>query len=118
MVGGAVAGAIAASSLQGSPIVGGKGRKHRSRGRRSAQNQQQQENQQQQQNQENQQENQNQQQNQTGGMVPGLMAAVETAMVPLGLYLGQKALQSRRAGKSLGRTFNFRKSSRRSRRRR
>jgi hypothetical protein len=52
-------------------------------------------------------------------MVPGLMTAVETALVPLGLYLGQKALQSRRSGsRSLGKSFNFRRSSRRSRRRR
>jgi hypothetical protein len=51
-------------------------------------------------------------------MVPGLMTAVETALVPLGLYLGQKALQSRRSGSSLGKSFNFRRSSRRSRRRR
>ena len=26
--------------------------------------------------------------------MPGVVAAVETALVPLGLYLGQKALQS------------------------
>lgn len=40
-------------------------------------------------------QNQNQNQKQQGGMLPGLMAAVETALVPLGLYVGQKALQSR-----------------------
>ncbi len=59
-------------------------------------------------------------QNQKGGMVPGLMTAVETALVPLGLYLGQKALQSRRSGNrsSLGNTFDFRQVSRRTRRRR
>ena len=104
MVGGAVAGAVAGaaaaaeaaepkSALNMSPLVGGRGR-----GRRGRQNQ-----------------NQNQNQNQTGGMVPGLMAAVETALVPLGLYIGQKALQSRRSGKSFARSFNFRKFSRRNR---
>ena len=104
MVGGAVAGAVAGaaaaaeaaepkSALNMSPLVGGRGR-----GRRGRQNQ-----------------NQNQNQNQTGGMVPGLMAAVETALVPLGLYVGQKALQSRRSGKSFARSFNFRKFSRRNR---
>jgi len=61
-------------------------------------------------------------QSQKGGMVPGLMTAVETALVPLGLYLGQKALQSRRSGsRSLGRFVDFgrrgRSSSRRTRRR-
>lgn len=59
---------------------------------------------------------------QKGGMVPGLMTAVETALVPLGLYLGQKALQSRKSGnRSLGRFVDFgrrgRSSSRRTRRR-
>ena len=104
MVGGAVAGAVAGaaaaaeaaepkSALNMSPLVGGRGR-----GRRGRQNQ-----------------NQNQNQNQTGGMVPGLMAAVETALVPLGLYVGQKALQSRRSGKSFARSFNSRKFSRRNR---
>jgi hypothetical protein len=56
---------------------------------------------------------------QKGGMIPGLMTAVETALVPLGLYLGQKALQSRKSGnRSLGRSFDFRRASRRTRRRR
>jgi len=101
-VAGANAGAIAAaegySSLKGAPLVGGKGK-----GRKGKQNSQ----------------NQNQNQNQKGGMVPGLMTAVETALVPLGLYLGQKALQSRRPGaRSLGNSFDFRRSLRRTRRRR
>lgn len=101
MVGGAVAGAVAGaavaeaaetkSALNMSPLVGGKrkgksNKDHKSKG-----------------------------QNQTGGMVPGLMAAVETALVPLGLYVGQKMLQSRRSGKSFGRSFNFRKFSRKNR---
>jgi len=52
-------------------------------------------------------------------MVPGLMTAVETALVPLGLYLGQKTLQSRRPGApSLANSFDFRRSLRRTRRRR
>jgi len=98
-VAGANAGAIAAaegySSLKGTPLVGGR-RRSKYRGSRKSHNQ-----------------------NQTGGMVPGLMTAVETALVPLGLYLGQKALQSRRSGnRSLGKSFNFRRSSRGSRRRR
>jgi len=97
-VAGANAGAIAAaegySSLKGAPLVGGKGRKGR-------------------------QNSQNQNQNQKGGMVPGLMTAVETALVPLGLYLGQKTLQSRRPGApSLANSFDFRRSLRRTRRRR
>jgi hypothetical protein len=101
VVNGATLGAAVAAegytSLKGSPIVGGRKRK----GRRS-QNQ-----------------NQNQNQNQKGGMVPGLLTAVETALVPLGLYLGQKALQSRRSGsRSLGKSFDFRRASRRTRRRR
>jgi len=87
------------TSLKGSPIVGGKKRK----GKKTSQKQQQQQ----------------QQQNQKGGMVPGLLSAVETALVPLGLYLGQKALQSRRSGnRSLGRFVDFRRASRRTRRRR
>jgi len=98
-VAGANAGAIAAaegySSLNGSPLVGGRRRRSRGRGRGR--------------------QNQNPQ---SGGMVPGLMTAVETALVPLGLYLGQKTLQSRKSGsRSLGTSFNFRRSSRRSRRR-
>ena len=98
-VAGANAGAIAAaegySSLKGSPLVGGRRSKRgRSRGRGR------------------------QNDPQSGGMVPGLMTAVETALVPLGLYLGQKTLQSRKSGsRSLGKSFNFRRSSRRSRRR-
>lgn len=100
MVGGAVAGAVAGaavaeaaetkSALNMSPLVGGRGK---GKGKKEA----------------------SQSQNQTGGMVPGLMAAVETALVPLGLYLGQKALQSRRSGKSFVRSFNSRKFSRRNR---
>lgn len=112
MVGGAVAGAVAGadtySSLKGSAIVGGK--KRRGRGRQSqSQSQSQSQNQ-----------SQNQSQSQKGGMVPGLLTAVETALVPLGLYLGQKALQSRgRSGsRSLGKSFDFRRASRRTRRRR
>ena len=107
MVGGAVAGALAGaaavdaaetkSGLNMSPLVGGR-RKRGSKRQSKRQGQ-----------------SQSQSQSQTGGMVPGLMAAVETALVPLGLYVGQKALQSRRSGKSLGRSFNFRKFSRRSR---
>jgi|LauGreDrversion4_2_1035121.scaffolds.fasta_scaffold00030_27 hypothetical protein len=105
VVNGATLGAAVAAegytSLKGSPIVGGRKRK----GRRS-QNQKQN-------------QNQNQNQNQKGGMVPGLLTAVETALVPLGLYLGQKALQSRRSGsRSLGKSFDFRRASRRTRRRR
>ena len=109
MVGGAVAGALAGaaavdaaetkSGLNMSPLVGGR-RKRGSKRQRQSKRQGQ---------------SQSQSQSQTGGMVPGLMAAVETALVPLGLYVGQKALQSRRSGKSLGRSFNFRKFSRRSR---
>ena len=104
MVGGAVAGAVvgaeAYSSLKGSEIVGGrKRRRGSSRGRGS--------------------QSQSQSQSQSGGMIPGLLSAVETALVPLGLYLGQKALQSRRSGSSsLGKSFDFRRSSRRTRRRR
>ena len=102
MVGGAVAGAVvgaeAYSSLKGSEIVGGRKRR-RGRGRGS--------------------QSQSQSQSQKGGMIPGLLSAVETALVPLGLYLGQKALQSRRSGnRSLGKSFDFRRSSRRTRRRR
>lgn len=96
MAGGAVAGAVAAaegySSLKGSPLVGGR----RKRGRKG----------------------QSQSQSQKGGMVPGLLTAVETALVPLGLYLGQKALQSRKSGsRSFVKSFNFRRASRRTRRR-
>ena len=101
MVGGALAGAVVGaesySSLKGSAIVGGKkrrGRKYQS-------------------------QNQSQSQSQKGGMIPGLLSAVETALVPLGLYMGQKALQSRRPGsRYLGKSFNFRRASRRTRRRR
>jgi hypothetical protein len=101
MVGGALAGAVVGaesySSLKGSAIVGGKkrrGRKYQS-------------------------QSQSQSQSQKGGMIPGLLSAVETALVPLGLYMGQKALQSRRPGsRSLGKSFNFRRASRRTRRRR
>ena len=107
MTGGAVAGAVAGaeaySSLQGSPIVGGKRRRGRGRGRGKSRQSQ----------------SQSQSQSQKGGMIPGLMTAVETAIVPLGLYLGQKAVQSRRSGsRSLGRSFDFRRASRRTRRRR
>jgi hypothetical protein len=95
-VAGAVAGAETFSSLKGSPIMGG--RRRRGRGRKS----------------------QSQSQSQKGGMVPGLLTAVETALVPLGLYLGQKALQSRSSSgsRSLGKSFDFRRASRRTRRRR
>ena len=105
MAGGAVAGAVAGaetfSSLKGSPIMGGGRRGRRGRGRKS-------------------QSQSSQSQSQKGGMVPGLLTAVETALVPLGLYLGQKALQSRgRSGsRSLGKSFDFRRASRRTRRRR
>ena len=104
MAGGAVAGAVAGaetfSSLKGSPIMGGK-KRGRGRGRKSMSQSQ-------------------SSQSQTGGMVPGLLTAVETALVPLGLYLGQKALQSRRSSgsRSLGKSFDFRRISRRTRRRR
>ena len=105
MAGGAVAGAVAGaetfSSLKGSPIMGGGRRGRRGRGRKS-------------------QSQSSQSQSQKGGMVPGLLTAVETALVPLGLYLGQKALQSRRSSgsRSLGKSFDFRRASRRTRRRR
>lgn len=69
--GGDVQGFQSLSGLQGSPLVGGS----RSRLRRYGQRQS---------------------AKQRGGMMPGVMSAVETALVPLGLYLGQKALQSRR----------------------
>ena len=109
MAGGAVAGAVAAaegySTLKGSPLVGG-ARRGRGRGRQSQQSQ-------------SQYQSQSQSESQKGGMVPGLITAVETALVPLGLYLGQKALQSRRSGnRSLGKSFDFRRASRRTRRRR
>lgn len=118
MVGGAVAGAVAGaaaaaeaaepkSALNMSPLVGGRGRGRRRSGRQS-QSQSQNQNQ-------SQSQSESENQSQTGGMVPGLMAAVETALVPLGLYIGQKALQSRRSGKSFARSFNFRKFSRRNR---
>jgi hypothetical protein len=68
---GEVQGFQSLSGLQGSPLVGGS----RSRLRRYGQRQS---------------------AKQRGGMMPGVMTAVETALVPLGLYLGQKALQSRR----------------------
>jgi hypothetical protein len=46
---------------------------------------------------------------QRGGMMPGVMTAVETALVPLGLYLGQKALQSRSGkGKASYKSFSNR----------
>ena len=97
-VAGAVAGADAFSSLKGSSIMGGRRRARRGRGGKS----------------------QSQSQSQKGGMVPGLLTAVETALVPLGLYLGQKALQSRSSSgsRSLGKSFDFRRASRRTRRRR
>jgi hypothetical protein len=104
-IAGANAGAVAASntlsSLGGTPLMGG-GRRKARKGRKSS--------------------SQTDPQSQKGGMVPGLMTAVETALVPLGLYLGQKALQSRRSGnRSLGRFVDFgrrgRSSSRRTRRR-
>ena len=100
MAGGAVAGAVAAaegySSLKGTPLVGGRRKRGSKRGGQS----------------------QSQSQSQKGGMVPGLLTAVETALVPLGLYLGQKALQSRKSGsRSFVKSFNFRRASRRTRRR-
>jgi hypothetical protein len=99
---GAVAGADAYSTLQGSPIVGGKRRRGKRGGSRQSQSQ-----------------SRSQSKSQKGGMIPGLMTAVETALVPLGLYLGQKALQSRRSGtRSLGHSFDFSRASRRTRRRR
>lgn len=101
-VGGAVAGAEAYSSLHGSPIMGG-GRRRRRSGRGSKTTTREEKN------------------GQQGGMVPGLMTAVETALVPLGLYIGQKALQSRRSSgrsSSLGSSFRFRRESSRTRRRR
>lgn len=101
-VGGAVAGAEAYSSLHGSPIMGG-GRRRRRSGRGSKTTTREEKN------------------GQQGGMVPGLMTAVETALVPLGLYIGQKALQSRRSSgrsSSLGSSFRFRRDSSRTRRRR
>jgi hypothetical protein len=105
MAGGAVAGAVAGaeafSSLKGSSIMGGGRRRRSGRGRKSSQSS-------------------SQSSSQKGGMVPGLLTAVETALVPLGLYLGQKALQSRRSSgsRSLGKSFDFRRASRRTRRRR
>ena len=109
-VAGANAGAIVAaegySSLQSSPLVGGRGRGSK-RGRKHGSGRKFQSN------------SHSHSHSQKGGMVPGLMTAVEAALVPLGLYLGQKALQSRRSGSSsLGNSFNFRRSSRRTRRRR
>jgi hypothetical protein len=111
MAGGAVAGAVAAaegySSLKGSPLVGGRRKRGSKRGGQSQSQSQ------------SHSQSQSQSQSQKGGMVPGLLSAVETALVPLGLYLGQKALQSRKSGsRSLGKSFNFRRDSRRTRRRR
>lgn len=112
-IAGANAGAVAASntlsSLGGSPIMDGGRRKRRGKGKRGGSSS-------------SSSYSQNETQSQKGGMVPGLMTAVETALVPLGLYLGQKALQSRRSGnRSLGRFVDFgrrgRSSSRRTRRR-
>lgn len=60
----------------------------------------------------------NRSQKQRGGMMPGVMTAFETALVPLGLYLSQKALQSRSGrGKSSSsdRSFSSRFSRRRDR---
>ena len=51
----------------------------------------------------------NRSQKQRGGMMPGVMTAFETALVPLGLYLSQKALQSRSGrGKSSSSDRSFR----------
>ena len=61
---------------------------------------------------------QNKSQKQRGGMMPGVVTAFETALVPLGLYLSQKALQSRSGrGKSSSsdRSFSSRFSRRRDR---
>jgi hypothetical protein len=92
--------------LNASSIMGG-GRRGRGRGRRNKLSQ-------------SSQSSQSPQSSQKGGMVPGLLTAVETALVPLGLYLTQKALQSRRSSgsRSLGNSFDFRSASRRTRRRR
>jgi hypothetical protein len=112
-IAGANAGAVAASntlsSLGGSPIMDGGRRRRKGKGKRGGSSS-------------SSSSSQNDLQSQKGGMVPGLMTAVETALVPLGLYLGQKALQSRRSGnRSLGRFVDFgrrgRSSSRRTRRR-
>ena len=52
---------------------------------------------------------QNKSQKQRGGMMPGVVTAFETALVPLGLYLSQKALQSRSGrGKSSSSDRSFR----------
>jgi hypothetical protein len=58
---------------------------------------------------------QNKSQKQRGGMMPGVMTAFETALVPLGLYLSQKALQSRsgRGKSSSSKSFNSSRFSRR-----
>jgi hypothetical protein len=112
-IAGANAGAVAASntlsSLGGSPLMGGK-RRRKGKGTYGGSSSS------------SLSSSQTDPQSQKGGMVPGLMTAVETALVPLGLYLGQKALQSRRSGsRSLGRFVDFgrrgRSSSRRTRRR-
>lgn len=60
---------------------------------------------------------QNKSQKQRGGMMPGVMTAFETALVPLGLYLSQKALQSRsgRGKSSSDKSFSSRFSRRRGR---
>ena len=110
MTGGAIAGAVAASdtlsSLGDSPLMGGGRRKRKGkRGGSSSSSFS---------------SSLTDPQSQKGGMVPGLMTAVETALVPLGLYLGQKALQSRRSGNrssSLGFSRRGRSFSRRTRRR-
>ncbi len=43
--------------------------------------------------------NNNNNNNQNGGMLPGLLSVVEGALVPFGLYLGQKALHKRYSSK-------------------
>jgi hypothetical protein len=113
MTGGAIAGAVAASdtlsSLGGSPLMGGGRRKGRGRGKKRGGSSS-----------SSLSSSLTDPQFQKGGMVPGLMTAVETALVPLGLYLGQKALQSRRSGNrssSLGFSRRGRSFSRRTRRR-
>ena len=94
-VGGAVAAAEGYSSLNSSSLTGGRRRFARRRGGSNSASM----------------EEPSQSQSQVGGMIPGLMTAVETALVPLGLYLGQKAIQSRRSGsRSLGRSFYPRRS--------
>lgn len=101
---GDVAAYESSKGISGSPLMGGRSRRN-SRAYSSRQR--------------NQSSNQNSSsKQQRGGMMPGVMSAIETALVPLGLYLGQKALQSRRGRSSSSsyKPFNRRFSRRRSRR--